>query len=201
MDAYAPLGVFDSGLGGLLVLRDLRTELPGENLLFVADSGHAPYGDKPEAYIQERCLALTRFQVEERAKAIVVACNTATAAAAALIRSIVRLPVVAMEPAVKPAAAITKTGVVGELATAGMLASTRFRLLLERFGHGVTLVTQAARGLGEQIERGTLRDRRRVRWLSATQLRCSPPAPTRSCWARHTTRSCVRCSKTSWASM
>jgi glutamate racemase len=145
----APIGVFDSGVGGLSVLREIRTALPAEDLAFVADSRHVPYGDKSPEYIRARSLALARFLVARGAKAIVVACNTATAAAAAV-------PIVAMEPAVKPAAAATRSGVVGVIATVGTLESARFAALLARFGAGIEVVTQPAPGLVERIEAGDL---------------------------------------------
>ena len=98
-----PIGVFDSGVGGLSVLREIRRELPHEDLLYVADSGHAPYGDKTLAYIERRALTIADFLLERDAKALVVACNTATGAAARLLRERYAVPVIAMEPAVKPA--------------------------------------------------------------------------------------------------
>ncbi len=152
----APIGVFDSGVGGLSVLREIRARLPHEPLAFVADCRHVPYGDKPPAYIRARSLALGRFLVDEGAKTIVVACNTATAAAAETLRESLPVPVVAMEPAVKPAAAATRTGVVGVLATVGTLDSARFAALLARFGRDVRVVTQPAPGLVEQVEAGDL---------------------------------------------
>jgi glutamate racemase len=130
--------------------------LPHEALAFVADSRHVPYGNKSEGYIQARSLALGRFLVDQGAKAIVVACNTATAAAAESLRAALAVPVVAMEPAVKPAAAATRTGVVGVLATVGTLESARFAALLARFGRDVRVVTQPAPGLVEQVEAGDL---------------------------------------------
>jgi glutamate racemase len=154
--AAAPIGVFDSGVGGVSVLREIRARLPHEALAFVADSRHVPYGSKSEAYIRARSLALGRFLVGEGAKAIVVACNTATAAAAESLRETLAVPIVAMEPAVKPAAAATRTGVVGVLATVGTLESARFAALLARFGRDVQVVTQPAPGLVEQVEAGDL---------------------------------------------
>ncbi len=156
MNASAPIGVFDSGVGGLSVLRDIRAALPHEDLIYIADSGHVPYGNKPQAYIQQRSEVLTRFLLEQGAKAIVIACNTATAAAAARLRQIFTTPIVGMEPAVKPAAAATRSGVVGVLATVGMLQSAQFAALLARFGQGVRVVTQPCPGLVEQIEAGDL---------------------------------------------
>lgn len=152
----APIGVFDSGVGGLSVLRHIREQLPQEDLLYVADSAHAPYGVKTPEQIQERSLLLAEFLLEQGAKALVVACNTATAAAATLLRERFSVPVIAMEPAVKPAVAATKTGVIGVLATSGTLQSARFAALLENHSQGVKVVTQAGLGLVECVERGEL---------------------------------------------
>ncbi len=154
--SHSPLGVFDSGVGGLSVLREIRTLLPAENLLYVADSGFAPYGPKPAAFVQERSLRISRFLIEQGAKAIVIACNTATAAAAPLLRSTFSLPIVAMEPAVKPAVASTKSGVIGVLATAGTLGSAQFNNLVGRFGTQVKIVVQACPGWVEAVEAGKL---------------------------------------------
>lgn len=155
-DASAPIGIFDSGVGGLSVLREIRAALPREDLFFVADSRHVPYGDKPQAYIRRRAVALATFLVERGVKVIVIACNTATAAAADAVRTTVAVPVVAMEPAVKPAAAATRTGVVGVLATVGTIESARLAALLARFGREIEVVTQPAPGLVEQVEAGDL---------------------------------------------
>lgn len=151
------IGVFDSGVGGLSVLHHIRAALPEANLIYVADSGHVPYGDKSPAYIEARSLALTRFLVSQGAEAVVIACNTATAAAAPSLRvKFNKMPIVAMEPAVKPAVAATKTGVVGVLATIGTLESARFAALLGKFASGVKVVTQGCPGLVEVVERGDL---------------------------------------------
>jgi len=150
-----PIGVFDSGVGGLSVLREIRASLPHESLIYCADSGHAPYGEKSQAQIRERSLELGEFLVGQGVKAIVIACNTATAAAAAAMRERwPELPIIAMEPAVKPAAAATKTGVVGVLATVGTLASAQFAALLDNFGQGVRVVTRPGAGLVEAVELG-----------------------------------------------
>ncbi len=151
-----PIGVFDSGVGGLSVLREIRRELPHEDLLYVADSGHAPYGDKPGETIEARALAIVEFLASRRAKAIVVACNTATGAAVATLRARFALPIVAMEPAVKPAAASTRSGVIGVLATGSTLASENFARLSARFGAGVEILVQPCPGLVEQVEAGDL---------------------------------------------
>lgn len=152
----APIGVFDSGVGGLSVLRDIRAALPNEDLLYIADSGNIPYGSKTPEFIQARSLRMTDFLIARGVKAIVIACNTATAAAASFLRARFTLPVVAMEPAVKPAAAATRSGVVGVLATVGTLKSAQVAALLERFGQEIEVVLQPCPGLVEQIEAGDL---------------------------------------------
>ena len=157
MNAQAPVGVFDSGLGGLSVLREIRRLLPREDLLYVADSAHVPYGDKPERLIRERAFTLTRFLVDQGAKAIVVACNTATAAAVGQLREeFTDIPIVAMEPAVKPAVSATRSGTIGVLATVGTLSSARFAALLARHAGEARILTQPCPGLVEQVEAGEL---------------------------------------------
>lgn len=154
--ADRPIGVFDSGVGGLTVLREIRRELPGEHLLYVADSAHAPYGEKPRAFIEARSLAVTEFLISQGAKAIVVACNTATGAAVALLRARFALPIVAMEPALKPAVALTRGGVIGVLATSQTLASDKFEALRGRFDLHARVLVQPCPGLVERIEAGDL---------------------------------------------
>lgn len=157
MTSPAPVGVFDSGVGGLSVLREIRAFLPAEHLLYVADSGHVPYGDKSNDFICERSRHIAEFLLQQGAKALVLACNTATAAAVADLRErYPQLPIIGMEPAVKPAAAATRTGVVGVLATTGTLKSAKFAALLDRFASDVRVITQPCPGLVEQIEAGDL---------------------------------------------
>jgi glutamate racemase len=152
-----PIGVFDSGVGGLSVLREIRARLPHADLVYVADSGHCPYGDKSYAEIRRRSEAVTAFLLGQEARAIVVACNTATVAAIdALRRAHPEVPFVGMEPAVKPAAAATRSGVVGVLATGATLGGERFAGLAQRFADGIELLTQACPGLVEQVEAGDL---------------------------------------------
>ncbi len=158
MNDARTIGVFDSGVGGLSVLHHIRAALPAARLIYVADSGHVPYGDKPAAYIERRALAITQFLVDRGAEAIVVACNTATAAAITALRVRHALPIVGMEPAVKPAVAATRSGVVGVLATVGTLESARFAALLDKYAGDVEIVTQGCPGLVEEIERGNLRN-------------------------------------------
>lgn len=154
----APVGVFDSGVGGLSVLGEINRLLPSESLLYVADCGHIPYGEKTPEFIRERCRRVADFFHQRQAKALVVACNTATVAAAAELRErYPAWPIVGMEPAVKPAAAATRSGVVGVLATTGTLQSAKFAALLDRFASDIKVVTQPCPGLVELIETGNLR--------------------------------------------
>ncbi len=148
------IGVFDSGVGGLSVLRAIRALLPGETLIYVADSAHAPYGDLSPERIRDRSERITRHLVEHGAKAIVVACNTATAVAVEHLRTLFSLPIIAIEPAVKPAVTRTLSGTVGVLATAATLASARYAALLARYGERARVVAQACPGLVEQVEQG-----------------------------------------------
>jgi len=150
------IGVFDSGVGGLSVLHHIRALLPEADLIYIADSGHVPYGDKSADYIEQRSHTLTRFLISQGAEAIVIACNTATAAAVASLRRDFGIPIIGMEPAVKPAVAATRSGVVGVLATVGTLESARFAALLEKYAGDVKIVTQSCPGLVEQVERGDL---------------------------------------------
>ena len=151
-----PIGVFDSGVGGLSVLRALREELPREHFLYVGDSGCAPYGDRSPDFVTERAHTITNFLAQKGAKAIVVACNTATAVAVESLRSRFALPIVAIEPAVKPAASRTRSRVVGVLATTGTLSSPNLGKLLASYGSDVEFVIQPCPGLADQVEKGKL---------------------------------------------
>ncbi|MDD2930012.1 MAG: glutamate racemase [Sideroxydans sp.] len=151
------IGVFDSGVGGLSVLHHIRAALPEANLIYVADSAHVPYGGRSAAYIEARSMALTRFLLSQGAEAIVIACNTATAAAALPLRKqFSNIPFIGMEPAVKPAVAATRSNVVGVLATVGTLESARFAALLDKYAGNVKIVTQGCPGLVELVERDEL---------------------------------------------
>lgn len=156
INALAPIGVFDSGVGGISVLRHLRTELPGENFCYVADSGNAPYGIRDSLFIRERAFAVADFLLEQGVKALVVACNTATAAAVAELRSRYSIPVIAMEPGIKPAVALSRSKVIGVLATAGTLESARFFSLVSRHAGDAEVITQPCPGLVEAIEANAL---------------------------------------------
>lgn len=149
-----PIGVFDSGVGGLTILRAIREALPCEDLIYVADAAYVPYGEKSPDQIRERALAITGFLFGQGAKAVVVACNTATAAAVDALRDGWTIPFIGVEPAVKPAVAATRSRVVGVLATPATLASARYRSLVERFAGDARIVAQPCSGLAEHIERG-----------------------------------------------
>jgi glutamate racemase len=155
----APIGIFDSGVGGLSVLRHIRAQLAHEHLLYVADSGFAPYGDKPEHVVAERSLTIARFLVDQGAKALVVACNTATGAAVRLLRaSFPEMPIVGVEPGLKPAAAATRSGKVGVLATERTLAGEKFLQLRDQIAASTSaqFLLQPCSGLVDQIELGEL---------------------------------------------
>lgn len=150
----APVAVFDSGLGGLTVARELRAFLPAEALVYLGDGAYCPYGGRPLEWIRDRSVAIGRFLEGEGAKALVVACNTASGAALEALRETLRIPVVGMEPALKPAAAESRTGKVGVMATEGTLRSERFARLVREHGAGVEVVAQACPGLVELVEEG-----------------------------------------------
>jgi len=159
MTSDAPIGIFDSGVGGLSVLRHVRAQLPHEHVLYFADSSFAPYGDKPEHVLTERVLAIGAFLISQGAKAIVVACNTATVAAIAALRErYPALPIVGVEPGLKPAAAATRSSIVGVLATERTLAGNKFLQLRDQIAAatGARFLLQPCHGLADQIEFGTL---------------------------------------------
>ncbi len=153
-DASRPIGVFDSGVGGLSILRALRAELPQEDFVYIADSGHAPYGERDTAHVVTRSRAITHhLRKQYSVKALVVACNTATAAAIDLLRhENPGLPMVGVEPALKPAAAITRTKRIGVIATRSTLSSARFDALLRSVEREAEFVCQPCDGLAEAIE-------------------------------------------------
>lgn len=156
-DPEKPIGIFDSGVGGLSVAREIRTLLPGEDLLYFADSRYCQYGEKTPDFIRERSFAITRFFLARGCKMIVVACNTASEAALSALRdAFPAVPFVGVEPAVKQAALYTKKQRVGVLATALTLAGNRFSALVEKFASGLTVVTQPSPGLVEAVEEGRL---------------------------------------------
>jgi glutamate racemase len=152
-----PIGIFDSGVGGLSVLRSLRQLLPAEPVLYLADQAHVPYGPRPLEEVRQFSEQITRYLLGEGAKLIVVACNTASAAALQHLRQVFpQLPFVGMEPAVKPAAEQTRTGKVGVLATPATFQGALYASVVERFANGVTLLQSTCPGLVAQIEAGEL---------------------------------------------
>ncbi len=150
----APIGVFDSGLGGFSVLRELAQYLPSERFCYVADSHYAPYGEKSPSLILQRSRVCCDWLILQGVKAIVVACNTATAAAVQQLRADYALPIIAMEPAVKPAARMTHSGRIGVLATSGTLSSEKYEALLHQHAAHVQVYSQPCPGLVEEIEKG-----------------------------------------------
>lgn len=152
----APVGVFDSGVGGLSVVRAITELMPAESLLYVADTAHCPYGVRTAEYLRERALSISSFLQEQGAKAIVVACNTATVATIANLREHFSLPIIGIEPAIRPAAANTRTGVIGVLATATTLGSAHLTALIERHTEYHEVVTSACPGWVEAVEAGDL---------------------------------------------
>ncbi|HKT97433.1 MAG TPA: glutamate racemase [Paraburkholderia sp.] len=153
----APIGIFDSGLGGLSVLRAVRALLPAERIVYVADSRYAPYGQRDDDFIADRTLAICEWLVAQGAKALVVACNTATAQSIALVRERLSIPLVGVEPGIKPAALLSKSRVAGVLATQVTLRSARFQALVERHAADLRVLCQPGHGLVEAVERCDVR--------------------------------------------
>lgn len=154
----APVAVYDSGFGGLLVLQALRARRPDLSYLYVADSGHAPYGDRDPQQVRQRALAIAAAVFAQGAQALVIACNTASVVAAARLRERHGQPIVAMEPAIKPAVRLTRSGVVLVLATRRTVQSEAVAALCREHGGGVRILLQACPGLVEQVERGACDD-------------------------------------------
>jgi len=155
--SQAPIGIFDSGVGGLSVWRQVVHHLPGETVLYLADQAHVPYGNRSAAEIQGHCLAITDHLVREGCKAIVVACNTASAVALQPLRQrFPQLPILGLEPAVKPAVAITRSGVVGVMATPATFQGELYRATVGRCAGSVQVVEQVCIGLADLVEQGQL---------------------------------------------
>ena len=152
-----PIGVYDSGVGGLTVLSSIRQLLPHENLIYVADSGHLPYGQKSQEYVTERALKIVDYFFSQGAKAVAIPCNTATAAAIRVLRErFPQTPFVGIEPAIKPAARMTKTGVIGVLATTGTLLSQTFTELVKREAPNTKVLLKPCPGWVDLVESGEL---------------------------------------------
>ena len=152
----AVIGIMDSGVGGLSVFREISRVLPGERYIYYADNAHCPYGEKSPEFIRSRLKEITGFFISRGADAVVLACNTATAAAIECLRKEYDIPFVGMEPAVKPAALGTKTGVIGVLATAGTLKGSKYLNTKGRFEDHVKIVERVGRGFVELVEAGKL---------------------------------------------
>jgi glutamate racemase len=155
--SQAPIGIFDSGVGGLSVWRQVVHHLPGEALLYLADQAHVPYGNRSAAEIQGHCLAIADHLVQRGCKAIVVACNTASAVALTPLRQrFPQLPILGLEPAVKPAVGLTRSGVVGVMATPATFQGELYRATVGRCAGSVQVVEQVCIGLADLVEQGQL---------------------------------------------
>jgi glutamate racemase len=159
-NAYSsPVGIFDSGLGGLSVLRDVRALLPHESLIYLADSKYAPIGDKPESFVEARTVQVCQWLIDQGCKALVIACNTATMHAVQELRERFKLPIVGVEPGLKPAAATTRSKVIGVLATSNTLKSAKFAKLHDSLRGEAHFLCEAGRGLVPHIEAGDVSSR------------------------------------------
>jgi glutamate racemase len=149
-----PVAIFDSGVGGLTVAREIRRALPAEDLLYVADTAFCPYGDRPDAEVRERALAVGGYLAGAGAKLIVVACNTATGAALEDLRAAIQVPVVGLEPAVKIAARVSKARRIGVMATTSTVRSERLARLIRSHAEGIVVLPLACPGLADMVEAG-----------------------------------------------
>lgn len=156
MSSRAPVGVFDSGVGGLTVAREIRALLPDEDLLYYADNAHCPYGERPSDEVTQLALAAAERLIEAGAKLIVVACNSASGAALQELRRRYPVPFVGMVPAIKPACSLSATGRIGVLATTLTVQAELFSDVVTRFARECRLTIQTCPGLAEAIERGEL---------------------------------------------
>lgn len=150
--AQAPIGLFDSGVGGLSIWRALRQSLPQENLLYLADSQCAPYGDRSPAWIIERTQRMAQLLVDHGCKALVIACNTATLVAAPTLRATLNLPIIAIEPAIKPAAALSRSRSVALMATSRTLDSKGLQSLIDRYASDIEIIRIPCPGLADRVE-------------------------------------------------
>lgn len=148
------IGIFDSGVGGLSVLREIRKVLPAQSYIYYSDNAHCPYGEKSREYIISRAREITEFLLSKGCEIIVVACNTATAAAISVLREEYPIRFIGMEPAIKPAAQMTKTGTIGVLATAGTLKSEKYLRHKEKYASDIRIIERAGEGFVELVERG-----------------------------------------------
>ncbi|WP_454006823.1 glutamate racemase [Alcaligenes sp. Marseille-Q7550] len=189
--ATAPIGIFDSGVGGLSVWRSIRQALPGEDLLYLADSGCAPYGDRSAGWIQARTALLAQYLLDQGCKAIVIACNTATMVAASFLRARFAVPIIAIEPAVKPAAALSRSRCIALMATSRTMDSPGLQQLVRHHAAGVDVIRIPCPGLADRVDALPLvRPELPPELRPRLDPRCGA-APTRWCWAARTTPSCV----------
>jgi glutamate racemase len=155
--SHNPIGIFDSGLGGLTIYNEIHKLLPQENIIYLADSKNAPYGGRTKEEIIRISVKNTEFLLEQGCKLIVVACNTASTNAVKYLREHYEVPIIRVQPAIKPAALNSKTRVVGMLATKGTLESELLFETAQRFAQGVKVVEQVGEGLVSLIETGKMR--------------------------------------------
>ena len=148
------IGIFDSGIGGISVMREIVKLLPRESYIYVSDAGHCPYGPKSKSYIIERADRITAYLIAQGAELVVVACNTATAAAISFLREKYSVPFVGMEPAVKPAALLSRSGTIGVLATKGTFGGSLYHHTLEKYASDVQVIETVGEGLVELAEQG-----------------------------------------------
>jgi glutamate racemase len=154
----SPIGIFDSGLGGLSVYKELISHIPNEQVIYFGDSGNAPYGPKSTDYIIKRSTEITEFLLSKGCKIIIVACNTATAAAISHLRAKFDTPFIGMEPAIKPAAKATKTGSIGVLGTQGTFSGRHYQNTKAKYANNVNVIYRVATGLVEYVEHGEKND-------------------------------------------
>jgi len=169
--ASSHIGIYDSGVGGISVLWAIREQMPNESVVYFGDQGHIPYGPRPMEQIRRFSEAITNFLLQQKAKIIVVACNTASVAALKYLREKFQtVQFVGMEPAVKPAAEQTQTGKVGVLATPATFQGALYASVVERFANGVELFQNTCNGLVQQIEQGNLEGKETRNILEAALL-------------------------------
>ena len=157
MTSAQPIGILDSGFGGLSVAKAVRQALPHEDIIYACDCGFAPWGDRTDDFINERVDAVVGFLIQSGVKAIVIACNTATAVSAVRLRARYAFPIVGIEPALLPAARVTRSRTVGVLATTKTLKSSKYRHLRERIPADITVLDRPCPGLMDCVEAGAFR--------------------------------------------
>jgi glutamate racemase len=161
-----PIGIFDSGIGGTSIFKEIHSLLPNENCIYLADSKNAPYGNKTKKEILQLCIKNTEYLLKQDCKIIVVACNTATTNAISYLRKTYDVPFIGIEPAIKPAALNTKTNAVGILATKGTLSSQLFHKTTNLYASGIKVIEQVGEGIVQLIESGQLNSKKLVALLN-----------------------------------